>query len=160
MALDQFFKEKRARTEIVRLNIEIKHLITSIRNENQHLHTVERQLLQSDPVLAFHVAEYRRHHTHFDSIHLLRLSQLAKLPGFTGSLEPGEAVKPFNPLPLSSHIAITNPLQGAQDEDGEDESGDSDQDGDSVGAEIIEAFSVATDPLNTSTEVVHEQYSQ
>ena len=143
MALDQYFKEKQARTEIVRLNLEIKCFITSIRDEDEHLHVVEHDLLQSDPVLAFHVAEYHCRRMRFDSVHLSCLSQLAKLPGFTGSLQPGEALQPFSLAPLSSHIGATNTVQDPESED--DEEQDSDGGEDSVGAEIIEVFSVATD---------------
>lgn len=150
MALDQFFKERQARMEIQRLNVEIKRFVTAIRDEDEHLQAVEASL-QSDPVLAFHVAEYRRHRTRFDGIHCSRLSKLAALSGFTGSLEPGEALRPYGKsVQLPSPDAM-NTRQGVLEDDGEES--DEEDDG-STGDEIVGALSVAADPVGTSSEVV------
>ena len=150
MALDQFFKEKQARTEIQRLNIEIKRFVTAIHDEDQHLHSVQAKL-QSDPILAFHVTEYRHHRTRFNGVHLARLSKLRALAGFTGSLKPGEALRPYGNAVQSPSPGPMNTRQGVLD----DEEEESDEEGDHyAGEEIVGALLVAADPLGTSSEVV------
>ena len=141
IALDQHFKEVQARTEIVRLNIEIKRLVTHIRDEDNYLRTAEANVQPQDPVLSFHIAEYRHHQTRFDSIHLSRLSKLASLSGFTGDLTPGIAVSPYS----STAAAQTTFLEAHRDSEDEEEDETDDDEEAVVGKEFIGVIAIATD---------------
>ncbi|KAF6751976.1 hypothetical protein DFP72DRAFT_1033987 [Ephemerocybe angulata] len=90
--MDQYFKIKRAREEIVRLNIEIKRVVTHMQDEENFLLAMEERIFAEDRTLAFHVANYRIDRTRFFPLHLRRFNKLSKLPGFTGSIVPGTAV--------------------------------------------------------------------
>lgn len=90
--MDQHFKIQRAREEIKRLNIEIKRVITHIQDEENYLLDQEEMIHASDPVLAYHVGDYRIQRTRFASLHLSRFSKLSQLPGFTGSIDPGISI--------------------------------------------------------------------
>ena len=141
MALDQHFKEVQARTEIVRLNVEIRRFITAMFDEEDHLDAVEAQCKAEDPILAFHIAEYRTHRRRFDSVHLARLSKLKRLPGFTGDLTPGIALNPYS----SSQLPKQPPsMEDRGSEDKADDETDDDEDA-AVGKELMGVVSVATD---------------
>ncbi|KAJ7655525.1 hypothetical protein B0H17DRAFT_1146362 [Mycena rosella] len=72
--MDSFFRIERAKEEIPRLNIEIRRLITYIRDERICLLAKEAEIIQTDPHLA----------------HFIRKSMKKKLgSSYTGTLEPG-----------------------------------------------------------------------
>lgn len=99
---DEYFKIQRAKEEIERLNIEIKRLVTHIQDEDNYLRGMEEHLFSTDPVLAFQVGNYRLERTRFDLLHLRRLSKLANLPGFTGSLTCSSSIDKRLQLPFQS----------------------------------------------------------
>ena len=90
--MDQHFQIIRAEEEILRLNIEIHHVITHLRDEEHFLQTKEDHLQQTDPTLAYQLHRYRLEWGHFNELHRQRFQKLAVMPGFTGILEPGNAV--------------------------------------------------------------------
>lgn len=90
--MDQFFKTQRAREEIQRLNVEIRRVITHISDEENYLLEQEEKIHAYDPVLAYHVGNYRLQRTRFSSLHLKQFSKLAGMDGFTGTLTPGISV--------------------------------------------------------------------
>ncbi|KAJ7058312.1 hypothetical protein C8F01DRAFT_1085496 [Mycena amicta] len=95
LLMDRYFKLQRAREEIQRLNIEIRRLITWIRDENQRLRQLEAELRGSGDIpLAVQVDIYRLRRSVFDGIHLQRFRELARKHGasFTGTLQPGVAL--------------------------------------------------------------------
>ncbi|KAJ7027673.1 hypothetical protein C8F04DRAFT_964922 [Mycena alexandri] len=91
LLLDKYFKIERAREEIKRCNIEIRRVITHIRDEKAFLASKEIELQESDPGLAWCIRKYRFQRERYDSVHMQRFEGLAKKAGplFTGTLEPG-----------------------------------------------------------------------
>lgn len=92
--MNQWFKLKRAREEIQRLDIEIRRVVTHMRDEEQYLTAVEEELQESDPILAFHIQRYRLDQTRFFDLHHDRFATLLDLGGFSGSLTPGISTDP------------------------------------------------------------------
>ncbi|KAF8157616.1 hypothetical protein K438DRAFT_1986407 [Mycena galopus ATCC 62051] len=97
--LDSYYKLKRAREEIQRLNIEIRRFVTHMKDERTFLVQWESEIKARDPVLAFFVRKYRNRRGRFDDVHSKRLQAMKdKLgPAFTGTLQPGIRVSP--PVP-------------------------------------------------------------
>ncbi|KAF8145755.1 hypothetical protein K438DRAFT_1991521 [Mycena galopus ATCC 62051] len=103
LAMDRYFKILRAREEIKRLDIEIRRVVTWIRDENRFLRRMEKNLraedgktegqVEEDRQMAVQVRLYRQHRGRFDAGHLERFGKLAQTPGFTGSLQCGVAVE-------------------------------------------------------------------
>ncbi|KAF8189469.1 hypothetical protein K438DRAFT_1763685 [Mycena galopus ATCC 62051] len=103
LAMDTYFKIERAREEITRLNIEIRWLVTWIRDEGHFLQDREASLRLSDGktddqaekdlLLAVQMKLYRRQRGQFDDKHMEILRKLSKMKGFTGSISPGRAVE-------------------------------------------------------------------
>ncbi|KAG2109133.1 hypothetical protein DEU56DRAFT_874515 [Suillus clintonianus] len=75
--------------EIERLDIEVRRLITYIRDEERYLRECENQLQATSPALAHQIAIHRNTRGRFNSRHLKRLYDISKLPGFRGTLTPG-----------------------------------------------------------------------
>ncbi|KAI6014150.1 hypothetical protein BKA83DRAFT_4473883 [Pisolithus microcarpus] len=100
-ALDTFFKMRRAEEEIARLNIEIRRVITYIRDEECFLRTCEKKISNIHPALAHQVSRRRNFHSQFNGFHLKRLHDIATLPGFSGNLHLGETrLQPPSSQPL------------------------------------------------------------
>ncbi|KAF8168860.1 hypothetical protein K438DRAFT_1615960 [Mycena galopus ATCC 62051] len=97
--LDSYYKLKRAREKIQRLNIEIRRFVTHMKDERTFLVQRESEIKAKDPVLAFFVRKYRNQRGRFDDVHSKRLQAMKdKLgPAFTGTLQPGIRVSP--PVP-------------------------------------------------------------
>ncbi|KAJ6470477.1 hypothetical protein C8R45DRAFT_1055093 [Mycena sanguinolenta] len=103
LAMDRYFKIVRAREEIKRLNVEIPRVITWIRDENRFLRKMEGNLrategkteveIDADTQMAVQIRLYRQQRGRFDTAHLKNFRELARLPGFTGSLKCGTAVE-------------------------------------------------------------------
>ncbi|KAJ7728633.1 hypothetical protein B0H16DRAFT_1330810 [Mycena metata] len=91
LLLDRYFKIQRAREEITRCNIEIRRVITSIRDEKAFLTAKEVEFRESNPALSWCIRRYRFRRERYDSTHMERFQNLAKKAGarFTGTLEPG-----------------------------------------------------------------------
>lgn len=94
LVMDQHYKLKRAAEEIVRLNIEIKRLVTYMRDEEEFLTQKEEEIQLTNPPLAHQVAIYRRERSRFTALHIKRLTALTELRGFSGSLDPGTRLQP------------------------------------------------------------------
>ena len=89
--MDTYFRTERAKEEIPRLNIEIRRLVTHIRDEREFLVKKEAEVMPTDPDLAFFICKYRLRRGRFDATHLKRLQTMARKLGplFTGTLAPG-----------------------------------------------------------------------
>jgi hypothetical protein len=57
--MDTYFKIQRAKEEINCLNIEIRRLVTYIRDERVFLLAKEAEVRETDPHLAFFIGKYR-----------------------------------------------------------------------------------------------------
>jgi hypothetical protein len=103
LAMDRYFKILRAREEIKRLNVEIPRVVTWICDEYKVLRRKEQELeveagkmeeqVEADRGLALQRHRYRERHGRFDDDHMRRFWELAKEPGFIGSLVPGKALE-------------------------------------------------------------------
>ncbi|THU88892.1 hypothetical protein K435DRAFT_821527 [Dendrothele bispora CBS 962.96] len=89
MVMDRYFKIVRAREEIERLNVEIRRVATYLDDEDHLLLTKAEELAPTDPDLAHQVLVYHRRRERFYDLHWKRLHEIAKLPGFSGTLRPG-----------------------------------------------------------------------
>ncbi|KAJ7017058.1 hypothetical protein C8F04DRAFT_980139 [Mycena alexandri] len=94
LLLDQYFRIERAREEITRCNVEIRRLVTYIRDERALLVSVETDLQGTNPGLAWCVRRHRLQREQYNEIHMKRLSTFAMKAGtsFTGTLRPGVRV--------------------------------------------------------------------
>jgi len=88
--MDLYFKICRAREEISRLDVEVCHLVTYIRDEDTCLRVSEDQLKVTSPALAHQIAILRNIRGRFNSHHLKRLDDISKLSGFSGTIVPGK----------------------------------------------------------------------
>lgn len=140
-AMDQYFKLLRAPEEITRCNIEIQRIVTSLRDEENYLKHHEDRVRVTDPILAHQITIHRNIRGRFNAHHHLRLSAIARLEGFSGSLQPGISLDTgpggsaswcpttanttdhTGPIPISMGLAPTSEeveLEGEQEDD-EDE---------------------------------------
>ncbi|KAJ6476159.1 hypothetical protein C8R45DRAFT_1054631 [Mycena sanguinolenta] len=92
-AMDQHYKLLRAEEEIERLNIEIRRLVTYMRDEEAFLSREEGRLREDGREgMAVQVGLLRAERGRFTSLHMARLMKLSKEAGFTGSLSPGVSI--------------------------------------------------------------------
>ncbi|KAJ7671708.1 hypothetical protein B0H17DRAFT_1162089 [Mycena rosella] len=89
--MDSFFRIERAKEEIPRLNIEIRRLITYIRDERIFFLAKEAEIIQTDLHLAHFIWKYSNQRGRFDNNHMAWLRSMKKKLGssFTRTLEPG-----------------------------------------------------------------------
>ncbi|KAJ6448466.1 hypothetical protein C8R45DRAFT_763952, partial [Mycena sanguinolenta] len=84
-AMDQHYKLLRAEEEIERLNIEIRRLVTYMRDEEAFLSCEEGRLREDGREgMAVQVGLLRAERGRFTSLHMARLVKLSKEAGFTG----------------------------------------------------------------------------
>ncbi|KAG6808231.1 hypothetical protein H0H92_004952 [Tricholoma furcatifolium] len=152
LAMDQYFRIERAREEIQRLNIEIKQVVTHMRDEEAFLLRCEQQLKETDPILAFHVRRYCKERTRFYEAHRRRFNKLALHSLFSGTLEPGSPVDtsllstsiPNYEYPADSgEDIIRNDIIGVDEEDNveaEAEADEGKEDEGTIEKEITEAM--------------------
>ncbi|THU99996.1 hypothetical protein K435DRAFT_794455 [Dendrothele bispora CBS 962.96] len=125
-AMDRYFKICRAREEIKRLNIEIRRVATYLRDEDEYLHRKEKELADADPNLARQIQAYRLRRGRFNTMHWKQLREIAKLDGFTGTLEPGIG-KLTTPRPSGAATADSRDPAIPPDSDEDDEDSDEEQ---------------------------------
>ncbi|KAH7904942.1 hypothetical protein BJ138DRAFT_1118930 [Hygrophoropsis aurantiaca] len=90
-AMDTYFKICRAKEEIERLDIEVRRVATYIWDEDRYLRACEDQARLPHPALAHQIAIHRTVRERFNAHHLHRLNEISILPGFTGSIIPGNS---------------------------------------------------------------------
>ena len=85
-----YFKIKRAKEEIICLNVEIRRLLTFIYDDHvDHYRAIHANLI-TDPTLAFELSTWSEYWNRIHKVIVKRLLQTSKLPGFTGRLFHGE----------------------------------------------------------------------
>lgn len=97
-ATTKFFKLCRAKEELIRLNVEMRRLRTSIHKEEDKVLTVIMSLLETAPFLARELQRSHRPCTAVNSIHLHRLDQIQKQYGCAESC--GTGVRLNRPLTI------------------------------------------------------------
>ena len=85
-----YFKIKRAKEEIIRLNVEIRRLLTFLHDDYVDHYLAVRANLMADPALAFEVSTRSQYRNKIHEEIVKRLLQTSRLPGFTGSLFHGD----------------------------------------------------------------------
>ncbi|KAJ6553772.1 hypothetical protein DFH09DRAFT_1318796 [Mycena vulgaris] len=92
-AMDQHYKLLRAEEELVRLNIEIRWLITHMADEAAFLRCEELCLREEgSTALAHQVVLYQMQRGRFDALHTERLGKLRNEPRVTANMLPGTSV--------------------------------------------------------------------
>ncbi|KIK05402.1 hypothetical protein K443DRAFT_3888 [Laccaria amethystina LaAM-08-1] len=123
--MDQHFKVKRAREEILRLNVEIPRLATYIRDEEAFLLQQEELLSKTDPPLSRQLRLRRLKLIRSNDLHIHRFNKLASLPGFSGSINPGTSVnaKPVHRTDTNTRDgdAVQEPFTGEEEEEEEEQ---------------------------------------
>jgi hypothetical protein len=100
---DTYFKMERAREEIERLNVEIRRVITYMRDEELYLENQESAAKDVDPELAHQIYLYKMQRARTHSLHLTRFRMLSVERGFTGQVIPGYGVDAtMEPAPQDS----------------------------------------------------------
>ncbi|KAG0693826.1 hypothetical protein DFH29DRAFT_1006902 [Suillus ampliporus] len=93
LTMDTYFKMRRARKEIERLNIEVMQVATYLHDESQYLLECEKQLKSLHPALAHQVGLHRKIRARFAGHHSHHLHEISVLEGFTGSITSGESIE-------------------------------------------------------------------
>jgi hypothetical protein len=85
-----YFKIKRAKEEIIRLNVEIRRLLTFLYDDYVDHYRAVRANLMTDTTLAFEVSTRSQYRNKIHEEIVKRLLKTSQLPGFTGSLFHGD----------------------------------------------------------------------
>ncbi|KAI6015899.1 hypothetical protein BKA83DRAFT_4060676 [Pisolithus microcarpus] len=130
-AMDQYFKVCRAEEEIKRLNVEIRRIITYLRDEDRYVKACIAQLEVSHPPLAHQVQLHHNVRARFTDHHLRLLTEVANLCGFTGTTVAGKSTKmnlgdsagePATVIPSAVSIATVPTSSHAVPDSGDDSS--------------------------------------
>ncbi|EIW77525.1 hypothetical protein CONPUDRAFT_167712 [Coniophora puteana RWD-64-598 SS2] len=100
----------RARGGVARLGVGIRRVATYLQDEMKYLRECEDLARPTNPFLAHHIARLRRERDIFAELHTTRLQEIANLPGFNSSIQPGvfktqEAGDSAGPLPSFAMVA-------------------------------------------------------
>ncbi|KAJ7190918.1 hypothetical protein GGX14DRAFT_381613 [Mycena pura] len=142
IAMDMYFKIERAGETIKRLNIQIKRLITYIRDEDDCLRRAEVSVRESEgEAMAHQVHLYRMRQGRFHDEHRHRLYTLRKVPGFSGSLEPGTPINKER-LPVAGAVlvpprALSPPPEPGPDSDDSEDGAEPDSDDSEDEADVL-----------------------
>ncbi|KAI6138184.1 hypothetical protein BKA82DRAFT_4333280 [Pisolithus tinctorius] len=136
LAINMYFKLCRAEEEVVRLNVEIRRVVTYLIDEDRYLRACEALYQDTNPALAYQISRYRAIRSRFTPLHLRTLEKISHLPGFRGTLTPGISVSrgpgdsahvpqrvPIQSV-LSSPPICTDDGEEEADEDLDDDHGD------------------------------------
>lgn len=91
-----YIEYEQALAEVERLNVEIPRVYTHLHDDEVYLQTMEAEYRTSDPVMAFHISEYRMVRGRFSDYHHRRIQSIALLPHSTLKLGRREAVHPYS----------------------------------------------------------------
>ncbi|KAG2059913.1 hypothetical protein BDR06DRAFT_613352 [Suillus hirtellus] len=91
-AMDLYFKMCHAREEIKHLNVEIRCVATYLQDGRHYLEECEMLLCTLHPGLAHQVQILQNTHGCFLDHHCQQLRDITGLPGFSGTLIPGQAL--------------------------------------------------------------------
>lgn len=122
-AMNLYFKLQRAQEEIVRVNVEIRRVMTRIVDEEDHLKQTYQQISRTNPRLSFQIKKKLKHLRSINRIHVQRFNKLQAEPQYTGPYTPGRVIRS-----LTSSMGLNEERGNLnyEDESGEDESDDVD----------------------------------
>lgn len=89
---DAYYKLQRSKEEIIRINVELKRLVTFICDFESQLDTCVQDLTEQDSLLAYQMQKRQLLYLSIHHLHFARIAKIAALPGFTGSCERGIAM--------------------------------------------------------------------
>ncbi|KAJ6538073.1 hypothetical protein B0H19DRAFT_1213662 [Mycena capillaripes] len=116
-AMDQHFKLLRTDEEIQRLNVEIRRLVTYIRDEDEFLSREGRRLREEGELaLAHQVVLLRTERSRFTPLHMSRLTELSNLPGVSRERH--------TPVARDAVMRAVSPDAGAPPPAGDDQKGE------------------------------------
>ncbi|KIK12900.1 hypothetical protein PISMIDRAFT_18389 [Pisolithus microcarpus 441] len=168
-AMDQYFKVCRVEEEIKCLMVEVHRTITYLHDEAHYVKACIAQLQVSHPPLAYQVQLHYNVRAKFTNHHLCLLTEIAHLPGFTGTILPGKSMKtnpsdsasePTTIIPSVLSITTASPSPPASpDSVGGDENLD-ELDGDGDEYEDDKSALTLQDIIHISSDrcVVQEEY--
>ncbi|KAI5994859.1 hypothetical protein EDC04DRAFT_2872559 [Pisolithus marmoratus] len=87
-AMDQYFRVCHVEEEIKHLNVKICHFITYLHDEDHYMRACITELQVGYPPLAYQVQLYHNVQAKFTNHHLCLVTEIAHLPGFTGTTLP------------------------------------------------------------------------
>ncbi|KIN96544.1 hypothetical protein M404DRAFT_33147 [Pisolithus tinctorius Marx 270] len=136
LAINMYFKLCWAEEEVVRLNVEIRHVVTYLIDKDRYLRACEALYQDTNPALAYQISRYHAIRSRFTPLHLHTLKKISHLPRFRGTLTPGISVSrgpgdsahvlqrvPIRSV-LSSPPICTDDGEEEADEDLDDDHGD------------------------------------
>jgi hypothetical protein len=97
-----YFRVKRAKEEIRRLNVEIRRQVTYMIEEYSLYSTIIADLRHQDPVLAVYLERESKYQDNIFSHITTYLLKTQSLPGFTGSLVPGQRTGCANNITITT----------------------------------------------------------
>ncbi|KAK7041699.1 hypothetical protein VNI00_008988 [Paramarasmius palmivorus] len=120
------FKIFRAEEELQRLHVEIKRLVTYIKEEDAYLNHRRLHLHEIDPDLSHQIYRYSHVRGRFNDLHLARLRQIWALPGFDINnkvyFEPGVGLRSqMPPQDVQDHAVHVAGDAELGESEGEDE---------------------------------------
>ncbi|KAK7047994.1 hypothetical protein R3P38DRAFT_3306983 [Favolaschia claudopus] len=126
--MDTYFKIERVKEEIDRLNVEIRRLVTYIKDEWEFLLKKVAEVQETDPQ-AFFVERYRMERSRFDGVHMERLQAFAKQYGhrFTGTLRPGVRMKEESGEQGNEEVEEDSDVEIVSDDEGDWETDEEDE---------------------------------
>lgn len=142
LLMHQFFKLIRAEEEIDRLHMEIRRLVTYMRDEERELNAKANDIEPTNPALALQIRLYWQEKARFNDLHRRRLHAIKKLSSFQPvncrHFFPGTSVRDID-------VTMDN-AEGSRGDDGvgdweEGEDGDEDGDEDT----LTQRFDIALD---------------
>jgi hypothetical protein len=114
VALDQYYRILQAREELVRLNIEIRRLVTYMADEKDYVTKVcDGLIADGKSSLAYHVNAHYLRRARSNKNHMDNLNKLATNPSFSGSLAVGDSAFPSIPLPQPPPVTASTSPQTA-----------------------------------------------
>lgn len=124
--MDKFFKLRCARSEIRRLDVEVKRLATHIHDEEEDYCAALQATIQTNPGLANEISLRWQYRSAVNKDHCERLVAIAGLTGSTADIDVGSRVARVSPMHLDapSNAAPTiGPSQHVPEEEEEEEEG-------------------------------------
>lgn len=128
-AMDKYFKLRCARSEIRRLDVEVKRLATHIRDEQEDYYAALQATVQSNPALANEISMRWKYRSAVNDEHQERLASIAGLTGSTADVTPGTRVgrvSPISPDGLLTEVparTTATPFPDASEEEEGEEAG-------------------------------------
>ena len=154
LAINTYFKLCRAEEEVIRLNVEIRRMVTYLVDEERYLRACEALYQDTHPALAHQISRYHAIHSRFTQLHLRSLEKISCLPGFSGTLTPGISVShgPGDSASVPQRVPVESFLSSppVYTDDGDDDvDDDADED---HGADLEERCEALQQILSVTTD--------